>query len=122
MCSHLAFYNNFRASERKRELIKLIISVGLSVALCLIIFCSAFSIAISKLGVSELSEALDQLNFTSTLHRIEINQSLSTKHYETAESVTNTADELTRWLNIMSTNLVELEHQLHQVVPKVPRM
>ena len=92
------------------------ILVAVSIVFSIIISCSALSV------VSDLTKALVQLNSTSTLHRMEINQSLSTKHYETAESVTNTADELTNWLNIMSTNLVELEHQLHQVVPKVPRM
>ena len=109
---------HFRASERKRELIKFVLVVATSVAICLIITISTFSITISRLGVSDLSEALVQLNFTSMLHKIEVNETheaLAAKHQETAESVTNTAQFLTNSLNLMATDVAQLLHQVKVV-------
>ena len=104
----------FRASERRRYLILFVLMVTTSVAISLIVFGTAFSITISRLGVSDLNEALVQLNFTSTLHRMEINESLAAKHHETAESLANS-------LNLMASNVAQLQHQVKVILLRMNR-
>ena len=86
------------------------ILVAVSIVFSIIISCSALSV------VSDLTKALVQLNFTSTLHRMEINQFLATKHNEIVEGVANTTDEWHSRLDNLATKLTDMQHQ---TVPEV---
>ena len=105
----LSYYKNSRASEKKRELIKLGLTIAVSVAVSVIIFSSAVSITISRLDsdVSDLREAFVQLDLSFVLHRAEMNPSLAARHNETADELEN-----------VKTKLAEMQDQL---IPKVRR-
>ena len=95
MCCTLSNIN-FRASEKKREILKISVAVFFSVTVTILILGTALAVTISALksDISDLSGALVQLNFSSTVQREEMNKSLAMKLDVNAKTVANQSIEV----------------------------
>lgn len=109
-------YDNF--SEKKRDLIKIGISVLLSIAISVLFLGIAVAVTRSSLksDISDLSGALVQLNLNSSMHREEMNKSIAMKHNASAETVANIASEV----EDLHTAVVELHAQKQRILKVHP--